>query len=306
MAAPAAQSVEYRAARETAAIWDTSNRDVLRVTGEDRVSFLHGMVTNDVKGLAVGSSCYAALLTAKGAMVGDARVLRRDADLVLDTGAGRGGAVKGFLNKYLISEDAELHDAPELATLAVLGPQAHDVLARWPKEALVGRLVSLMAGVDVLVPRERVDELLGLVSDVPALSPSTVDVLRVEAGVPIFGVDMTETTIPLEANLDRAIHLQKGCYIGQEVIARATYRGQMNKKLMGLLLGDAEPPPGAELRRGDRKVGWLTTVVKSEARGQTAALGYVHRDFLAPGTELDVATGGKAVVASLPLWPSAK
>ncbi|MEW5738235.1 MAG: glycine cleavage T C-terminal barrel domain-containing protein [Myxococcota bacterium] len=301
MAPPAAQSVEYQAARQAAAVLDSSARDVLRVTGEDRASFLHGMVTNDVEGLSVGGSCYAAMLTAKGAMVADLRVLRREADFVLDTGPGRGAVVKDFLNKYLISEDAEVHDAPELAVLAVVGPKAEEVVARFPREAVLGRFVSLLAGVDVLTPREKVGELLALVADVPKLSPATVDVLRVELGVPVFGVDMTETTIPLEANLDRALHFQKGCYIGQEVIARATYRGQMNKKLMGLLLGDASPAAGTELRVGERKVGWLTTVVRSEAKGQTAALGYVHRDFLAPGTELDVASGGKAVVARLPL-----
>lgn len=300
MTVPAAQSTEYRAARDAAALLDTSDREVLRVTGEERASFLHGMVTNDVEGLAVGASNYAAMLTPKGAMVGDLRVLKREADLVLDTGPGRGAAVKDFLNKYLISEDAEVHDAPELAVLAVVGPKADEVVARWPADAVLGRFVSLLSGVDVLVPRARVGELLDAVADVPRLSPATVDVLRVEAGVPAFGVDMTESTIPLEANLDRAIHLQKGCYIGQEVIARATYRGQMNKKLMGLLLGDATPAAGTELRVGERKVGWLTTVVKSEAKGQVAALGYVHRDFLAPGTKLDVATGGTAEVTALP------
>jgi len=301
MALPAAQSTEYRAAKEAAALWDTSDRDVLRVTGEERSSFVHGMVTNDVEGLPVGGSCYAAMLTAKGAMVGDLRVLKREAELVLDTGAGRGGAVKDFLNKYLISEDAEVHDAPELAVLAVVGPRADDVVARWPKDAVLGRFVSLLSGMDVLVRREQVRALLDAVADVPRLSHDTVEVLRVEAGVPLFGVDMTESTIPLEANLDRAIHLQKGCYIGQEVIARATYRGQMNKKLTGLLLGEASAAAGTELKHGDRKVGWLTTVVTSAAKGQVAALGYVHRDFLAPGTELDVASGGKAVVTALPL-----
>lgn len=301
MALPAAQSTEYLAARQAAAVLDSSDRELLRVTGEERASFLHGMVTNDVEGLPVGGSCYAAMLTPKGAMVGDLRVLKREADLVLDTGAGRAAALKDFLNKYLISEDAEIVDAPELAVLGVVGPQAGDVVARFPADAVLGRFVSFLGGVDVLVPRERVGELLAAVADVPRLSAQTVEVLRVEAGVPVFGVDMTDATIPLEANLANAIHLQKGCYIGQEVIARATYRGQMNKKLMGLLLGDAAPAVGTELKHGERKVGWLTTVVKSEAKGQVAALGYVHRDFLAPGTELDVASGGKAVVTALPL-----
>jgi folate-binding protein YgfZ len=301
MTLPAAQSTEYRAAREAAALVDASDREQLRVTGGERASFLHGMVTNDVEGLPAGGSCYAAMLTAKGAMVGDLRVLKRDDELVLDTGPGRGAAVKDFLNRYLISEDAELHDAPELAVVGVVGPRAEDVVARWPADAVLGRLVSALGGVDVLVPRARLAELLAVVADVPRLSRATLEVLRVEAGVPLFGVDMTEATIPLEANLDRAISLQKGCYIGQEVIARATYRGQMNKRLVGLLLGERTPAAGDELRQGDRKVGWLTSVVRSERRGQVVALGYVHRDFLAPGTALQVASGGEAVVAALPL-----
>jgi len=129
---------------------------------------------------------------------------------------------------------------------------------------------------------------------------ATYEVLRVEAGVPKYGVDMTESTIPLEANLTKALHYQKGCYIGQEVIARATYRGHMNKGLKGLLLGDAEPERGSELRRGDKKVGFVTSVVRSVARGQNVALGYVHREAQESGTELDCA-GNKVVVADLPL-----
>jgi folate-binding protein YgfZ len=111
---------------------------------------------------------------------------------------------------------------------------------------------------------------------------------------------MTETTIPLEANLERAIHYQKGCYIGQEVIARATYRGQMNKKLVGLLLGDVAPDPNTELRANEKRVGRIVTVVRSERVGQNVALGYVHRDSLAPGTALEIASGGVATVCSLP------
>ena len=129
---------------------------------------------------------------------------------------------------------------------------------------------------------------------------ATLEVLRVEAGVPLFGADLTETTIPLEANLDRAIALNKGCYVGQEVIARATYRGHMNRKLAGLLLGAGAPVPGTELQLAGKKVGWVTSVVSSALRGQNVALGYVHKDSLAPGTALDLAGGGTATVAALP------
>lgn len=285
---------EYEAATNSCAVHDASSRELLRVTGPDAVSFLQGMVTNDVAGLTVGDSCYAALLTVKGSMVGDLRVLRRADDVIIDTGAGRGATVKDFLNKYLISEEAEINDAPELAVVSFIGPKSVEVATRvQPRE---GELVSFFGGVDVVIQRSEVASVLASLNDVTKVSDATVEVLRVENAVPLFGIDMTEVTIPLEANLDHAIHYKKGCYIGQEVIARATYRGQMNKKLVKLELGDQSPPYKTELKVGDRKVGWVTSVVKSPKHGQYLALGYAHRDFLTAGTKFEMA-GGSATVA---------
>lgn len=283
-----AVAAEYRAANDGCAWFDAAARDQLRVTGSEAVSFIQGMVTNDVEALAVGGSCYAALLTVKGAMVGDLRVLRRADEVVLDTGPGRGATVKDFLNRYLISEDAELHDAPQLAVIGFLGPGAQAGAAALPAEVKEGELVSLFGGVDVLIKRERLAEAHAALSGLTRLSEPTLEVLRVEQGVPLFGVDMTEVTIPLEANLDHAINYKKGCYIGQEVIARATYRGQMNKKLVRVLVGEASPEYKAELKLGERKVGWVTSAVKSVKHGQHLALAYVHRDFLAAGTALQL------------------
>lgn len=301
MAPPAAQTTEYEAAKKACARVDLSARQQLRVTGPDRVSFLQGMVTNEVEKLAVGQSCPVAMLTAKGAMVGDGRVVKLADELVVDTGATFGPAVNDFLNKYLISEEAEVTLAPDLAMVGLIGPEA----ARWaealPSEVKVAVLPGLLgAGVDVLVRRDGLEAVKAALAALPTLSEQTFEVLRVEAGVPRFGVDMTETTIPLEANLEKAIHYQKGCYIGQEVIARATYRGQMNKKLVGVLLGDATPEPGAELKLGDKRVGRVMSVVRSEARQQHVALAYVHRDHLTPGTTLELAGGGSAQVQALP------
>ncbi|MDX2009317.1 MAG: glycine cleavage T C-terminal barrel domain-containing protein [Myxococcaceae bacterium] len=297
----AAQTAEYLAATERCAVVDLSTRDTVRLTGPDRESFLQGMVTNDVEKLAVGASCPVAMLTAKGAMVGDGRVVKLADALLLDTGPGRGAAVRDFLNKYLISEEAEVADAPDVALVGLVGPEAETWAKALPSEAVLASLTGLLgAGVDVLVKREALPQVRAALASLPTVSAETFEVLRVEAGVPFFGVDMTETTIPLEANLEKAIHYQKGCYIGQEVIARATYRGQMNKKLVGLLLGDAAPAPGAELKLGDKRVGRLTSVVTSRRAGQNVALGYVHRDHLTPGTTLEVATGGQARVQALP------
>lgn len=319
---------EYRAAREAAALHDASYRELLRITGEDRASFLHGMVTQDVKGLPVGTAAYTALITAKGAMVGDARLLKREPDLLLDTEPGLGAKVLEFLEKYLISEDAELHEATaEWGLLRLLGPRTAEVLAGVlgtasfePLAANASRTVSLAGaevllvgapafekhGVDVFVPRgalEAVWKALVQAGGAHGLKPlgfQALELLRVEAGVPRYGQDMVDTTIPLEANLTHAISYNKGCYIGQEVIARATFRGHMNRKLAGLLLGEVDAAPGTELRKGEKKVGWITSVVRSPAQGQRVALAYVHRDHLDPGTELTLAEGPTVKVAALP------
>ncbi|RKH50163.1 folate-binding protein [Corallococcus sp. AB050B] len=282
---------EYGAARSAVALHDASYREILRITGEDRASFLHGMVTQEVKNLPVGSAAYAAFITVKGAMVGDARILKREDDLLLDLEPGLGAKVREFLDKYLISEDAELHDGtPDQAWLKLLGPRTAQVLAAVtggppePPAPLSSRKASI-AGQDVW--------LLG--TALPG-GLSGVDVL-----VPRYGQDMVDTTIPLEANLTNAISYNKGCYIGQEVIARATFRGHMNRKLAGLLLGEKDVAPGTELRRGEKKVGWVTSVVTSPVKGQRVALGYVHRDSLEPGTELTLGEGaGTVTVAALP------
>jgi folate-binding protein YgfZ len=317
---------ETRAAKERVGVTDLSMRQTLRLTGEDRVSFLHGMCTQDVNGLSEGSWAYAALLTAKGAMVADARILRRPGDVLLDVEPGLGAKVLEFLGKYLISEDVELEDASaSWGRLALYGPKAREVLqglvpawpgtGLWVETKLGGHAVLLLepslalpaGGVELWVPPEALgpvfEQLLtaGAPHGLLPVGLEALEVLRVEAGIPVYGQELVDTTIPLEANLERALHYNKGCYIGQEVIARATFRGHMNRKLMGLKLGTALPPLGAELRDGERKVGWVTSVVHSSALGQYIALGYVHRDFFAPGTQLDVpATGGKATVSSLP------
>jgi len=287
---------EYRAAQDGCALFDATDRQQLRVTGPEAGSFLQGMVTNDVEALAAGQSCHAAMLTVKGAMVADVRVLRRANDFVVDTGPGRGATAKDFLNKYLISEDAEVLDAPELAVLGLVGPKAMEVANALPAGLVEGQLVSSLGGVDLLVSRSRLDEVRAALKELPTLSQDTVEVWRVEKAVPLFGKDMTEVTIPLEANLEHAIHYKKGCYIGQEVIARATYRGQMNKKLVQLLVGEATPEWKAELKIGDRKVGFITSVVKSEKFGQHLALGYVHRDFLTSGSKFELGAAHATVV----------
>jgi folate-binding protein YgfZ len=311
---------EDRALRTGAGLFDASAREVVRISGPDRQSFLQGMVTQDVDGLPVGSVADAALLTPKGAMVADARVVKRPDDLLLLTEPGYGPVVLGALERYLISEDAELSDVTSsFGQLSVVGPEAEALVARVlglgppaggalrPFEA--GRTTGwalpqglLLPGVDLLVPSEALRTVLDglLQAGATPVGLGALEVLRVERGTPRFGADMDEKTIPLEANLQRAIHYQKGCYIGQEVIARATFRGHVNRHLVGLRFAGPAPAPRAELFTGDRRVGWVTSVVESPRLG-TIGLGYAHRDVDQPGTELAVAGGtAKATVVALP------
>src|SRR5438093_1374933 len=133
-----------------------------------------------------------------------------------------------------------------------------------------------------------------------------LDTVRIEAGIPVFGRDMTEETIPLEANLEAALSYTKGCYIGQEVIARIEARGHVNRKLVGLLLSGARlPESGAKIVSPQREVGWITSATYSPARQQNIALGYVRREVLTPGTPLQVHTDGitlSATVEDLPFY----
>ncbi len=303
---------EYQAARSSAVLVDLSFRDALRITGEDRLSYFHGMCTQDIKGLPEWGAAYFTIVSVKGAMIGDGRAVRRPDDLILDLEPGTTDHVREFLEKYLISEDAELHAATgEVAVLGLVGPRTDEILKAAFGDTLpegVVRLPSLLTrgpGTDLLLPASRLEELWNTLQEGGA-RPAGLEALewvRVEDGVPRFGQDLLETTIPLEADLKHAIHYNKGCYVGQEVIARATYRGQMNKKLTGLVLGESPVPERAELHKDGKKVGFITSVVRSPALGVYVALGYVHRDHLTPGTLLEVAgePPAQATVKELPL-----
>lgn len=318
----------WKAAREGAVLYDHSARELVSVTGDDRVSFVHGMCTQDVNGLSTPGATRAAMLTAKGAMVADARLVKLADELLIDVEPGLGEKVRGFLDTYLISEDAEIVDANgRQGQLGLYGPEAAAVFEKAfglaPSAGLLETRDSLQTlafgghtvlaigcpgytghGVDLWIPLEALEAAFLTLEAAGArpIGRDVLEILRVEGGMPRYGADLTDTTIPLEAHLESAISYNKGCYIGQEVIARATFRGQMSRKLVGLLLGEAAPAPGTELFNGEKRVGWITSVVRSPARGEHVALGYVHRTLLTEGTKLSLANGaGEATVAALPL-----
>ena len=284
----------YRALTERAALVRRTDRGVLAVTGADRLSWLQGLLTNDVMALPIGGVCDAAYLTPQGRMITDLRVFNLQDRVLLDVPASLAEALQQRLDGLLFSEDAQIaNQSTDMSVVEVHGPQASavvDGLGMTRDDAF--DLPGFTAFVPSAVIEMFVQNLTGRGAEATTLE--TLDIVRIEAGRPAFLVDMDEHTIPLEAGLEqRAISFTKGCYVGQEVIVRVTHRGggRVAKKLVGLRLSKGQLPAGGEvLSSAGRDVGRLTSSAWSPAVESGIALGYVHRDFTAPGTMLNVST----------------
>jgi tRNA-modifying protein YgfZ len=304
---------QYRQLREECGLLDRSGRGKLAIRGAEAAEYLQGQLTNDVEGLAPGEGCYAALLDRKGHMQGDMRVLRLDPDEVwIDTEPEALGAVKRHLDMYKVGRQVEVADlSAERAILSLVGPRSVEVAgtAALPTQASeaasVGGVeclaVGARGGADLIAAAgdaERLREAL-LAAGAAEVSPEAVEVLRIEAGVPRFGAEMSGETMPAEAGIvEAAVDFEKGCYIGQEPVARLHYRGRPNRHLRGLELS-APAAPGTALRLGEREVGRIGSACVSPVRGPIA-LAIVRREA-EPGAELLVGEDGvTARVVDLP------
>ena len=315
-------AAEYAALRESAALVDMGFRTPVRATGADRVTFLQGMLTNDVAALTPGAGCPALLLTIQGRITADVRVAALADALLLDVDVRTRAALVEALEKLIIADDVELRAPSEpLALIGIEGPAAARLLPDAAGLAPYAHAALGLAGVPVRVQRASEVRGPGFVLHVPAARAAAAwDVLaaagarpcgmeaiearRVEVGVPRIGVDMDGTTLALEVPVEDAISATKGCYLGQEVVARGTARGHVNRRLVGLRLEGPEPPPGAVLVRDGKEVGRLTSVARAMGVGGLAALGFVRRECWEPGSELEVRHGQaltRARVAELPL-----
>ncbi|MCW3066288.1 MAG: folate-binding protein YgfZ [Solirubrobacterales bacterium] len=302
----------YRALTETCGLLDRSERGKLALVGRGAKEFLGGQVTNDVEALTPGTGCYAAFLTNKGKMLGDLRVLDLGDELFVDTERPSLQALFNLVRRGLIGWDAELEKRTlERGLLSLIGPAAWEVagLERLPEEhasraveigGIAAVAVATDVGLDLICDSAETDALTAALLDAGALAvdKAAAEVVRVEHGRPRYGVDLDDTVIPQEAGLNaRAVSFTKGCYIGQETVARLHWRGKPNRHLRGLRL--SEPvAPGTALRLGDRVVGVVGTSVLSPRFGPIA-LALVRREA-EPGTELAVDGGGTAHVVSLP------
>ena len=309
-----------RALHEGAGVFPRRDRGRLLLRGADRRSYLQGLLSNDIAALTPGTGCYATLLTAQGRMISDMRVFELGDELLLDLEAAVTEAVRAHLDMFVITEDVTIEDVTAtLAQIGLYGPRTGEILATLKTKGIAARheFASAdigVAGVDLIVPSADEAGLIEalLTEGAARINPETADVTRIEAGIPRFLVDMDSTTIPLEAGIeDRAISLTKGCYVGQEVIIRVLHRGggRVAKKLVGLALDgpalSGDPAlPGDIVLQGEREIGRITSAADSPALQKRIALAYVHRDFIAPGTALNVKTAAgeaPAAVVELPV-----
>jgi len=322
---------QYRQLREECGLLDRSKRGKLLVEGSEAGEYLQGQLTNDVEGLEPGEGCYAALLDRKGHMQADMRVL--DVSGTPTPGSGHGGdepaaggahrglwidtepvalsAAKRHLEMYKVGRDVQIRDlTSECAILSLIGPRSAELAGaplaehafdeieiaarRW---IAVGTLlgIDLIGGVDYAADAGAALAAAGA----PAVSEQAAEILRVEAGVPRLGAEMDAGTMPAEAGIvARAVDFEKGCYIGQETVARLHYRGKPNRHLRGLRLG-APAEPGAPLRLGEKAVGALGSSCVSPAHGPIG-LAILRREA-EPGAELAVGEDGvTARVVELP------
>ena len=323
---------EVGAVRTAAGVIDLSDRMKVRVAGPDRVSFLQGVVTQDIEALKPGQRTYALTLNAKGKVVGDLWVYALEDAFLLDLLADESVWVLEHIKKHLVSDDVTLEPLPAVAHLGLHGPLAPALLRR-----VIRDTPAPAPGSFITFPVDRKRSVLIAASDwfyVPGFAfiswtDSLDDVwravtqsgppvglgatpvgreawntIRIEAGRPRAGVDMDEDTIALEARMEPAISFTKGCYVGQEVIARATYQGHMNRLFVGFRVeGDSVPRHGDAVTVAGEKAGFVTSATYSPTLRYVIAMGYVRRPNDAPGTRVMIDTEGwqlRAVVVPLP------
>jgi folate-binding protein YgfZ len=304
---------QYRQLREECGLLDRSGRGKLTVTGPDAAEYLQGQLTNDVEALEPGDGQYAALLDRKGHMQADMRVLRPAAEEIwLDTEAEALPAARRHLEMYSIGRDVKVADVgEERAILSLIGPRSVEIAGTAPlprnacEKTSTSSVECLAAGtregIDLIVAAadaERLREAL-LAAGAVEVAAAAAEILRVEAGVPRFGAEMGTETMPAEAGIvEEAVSFTKGCYIGQETVARLHYKGRPNRHLRGLRL-NASAAVGTPLRLGGKEVGRLGGSVVSPAFGPIA-LAILRREA-EPGTELAVGEDGvTARVVDLP------
>ena|SRR5690242_1302930 len=322
---------EHLAVRTAAGLSDFSFRAKFALTGRDASKFLHRIVSNDLKRLAAGEGTYATLLNPHGQILADLRIYADHDRLLVDTDADLRVKAMDTLRRYIIGDQVQLEPV-DTSALAFEGPNARALLEKTLHEDLPAmkefdHFATNFAGFPVRAVRanntgEEGYELwaapkamTGLWGAACGQAPSydmlpcgteALESLRIEAGIPRYGSELGEDTLPLEANLMNALSFNKGCYIGQEIVERARSRGHVNWNLAGVIIDSGQPPaPGEKLTLDGNVVGEVTSACISPSLQKTIALAYIRRERLDAGTRLQTSSGAVAEVTTLPFYHSA-
>jgi folate-binding protein YgfZ len=327
---------EHLAVRSGVGIMDLSSRGKIRVTGEDRVKWLQSIISNDILPLAPGQGIYSTFLTHKGKIIAYFRVYQLGDALMLEEVGETGDTTFSTLRKFLLfGTKAKMENCGETwGLLLISGRTALDLVrsafgtdlsslkpVAFEKVEIDGHPALLIrteetgeADIEMLIPADGLRpawERLWTVGDSLGLKPfgaQALDTLRVEAGLPKMGPDLNENIVPPEANLEgKSFSLNKGCYPGQEVVARMDTYGSVRRRLVGLTLNESVvPSTGSKLFSEDREVGWVSSAVLSPSLGKVIALGFPLRDFTKPGTELAIEIDGRRTAATVETLPFLK
>lgn len=297
----------YEALRSRTATLELSGRGKIRVTGEDRARFLHAMSTNHVNGLKPGEGLYTLFLSAQGKIIADAYLYNFGESFLLDTPAEVIAKLTEYLDRFIIADDVEMRDETErwsalglegpesLGTAAELGiaiPEESFGISDWGNGFVARTAATGPVGVRLFVPRSEFpalrERLAGL--GIPEASGADADVVRIENGVPRYGDDFNERHLAAEAGLMHAVHNNKGCYVGQEIVERVRSRAQLHREFRKLRISGREAPQsGTKLLRDGKEAGEVTSAAFSPSLGTVVALGYVRTDAAQPDAPLTLA-----------------
>lgn len=318
---------EHRAVRESVGVVDLSYRTVYQVTGSERVRFLNGMLTNDIGKLKDGQGCYACLLTVQGKIVADLEVYALHDYHLMEWDARWKDQALDHLNKYIIADDVAFEEQADSALLALQGPDASTILQRvLPGAALpdgeqqcvevtanghayrvIQASITGEQGYKLVTPKERVADMWMVLQKAGAIpvGMGALNTLRLEAGIPWFGVDFDEGNFPQEAGIeDRAVSFTKGCYLGQEFVIRIAHRGHVNRRISGLTMQhEPTPRPGDRVLYEGKEVGRISSAALSPTLDKIIGLGMLRRESQEPGTVVQVESNGKSIPAEVSALP---
>src|SRR5436309_8417040 len=310
---------ELAALRSGCGVYDLGCRAKISLTGEDRMRWLNGMVTNNIRDLAVSRGVYAFLLNPQGRILGDLYAYNRGESIAVDTDLSQAEKILSTFDHYIIMDDVEVKNLSEdLTALGIGGPRSRDMLTASglpvPEMQSLEIQSSSWQGIDctlvrgernnyeIWLPAKDVRQLWNslLAAGATPVGFETLELERIESGVPAYGIDIRERDLPQETEQDRALNFSKGCYVGQEIVERIRSRGAVHRKFTGFL-ADAAVTTGSKVAANDKDIGEITSVAAlPSAEHRTIALGYIRREVGAPGREVKIGTT-KATVVQLPL-----